>query len=145
MPHSSPQELLDRAGDAESLQAIMKQGIGGVFLAIFVSIIAGIEAVVHVVVEPINALASSLARLTVATFGRPAEIIIAGIVQTAESFGGAFALGPATFVVSIASVLAGLYLVGQFLQEPETGNLVPGLPFDVPFVGQEEEGEDDGL
>lgn len=145
MGHSSAKRLLDRAANAEDLAGILKQGIGGVFLAIFVGIVAGINAIVDVVVEPISALAGALAQLVVATFGRPAQIIIQGVVTTAESLAGPFNVGPATFALALASVLAGFYLVGQFLQEPETGNLIPGLPFDVPFVGQNEEGEDDGV
>lgn len=145
MGHSSAKELLNRAANADDLAGILKQGIGGVFLAIFIGIVAGINAVVDVVVEPISALGGALAQLVIATFGRPAEIIITGVVQTSQSLAGPFNVGPATFALSILSVLAGLYLVGQFLQEPETGNLIPGLPFDVPFVGQEEEGEDDGI
>jgi len=140
---TSPSELMDRAASASGLRGLFKQGLGGILLAISTGIISGVLSVTQVVVRPIDALAGALAELAIAIFGSPARIVIAGATQTAESLSGAFNLGPLTFALGIGSVLAGLWVVGRYRDEEETGNLVPGLPFDVPFVGESEEAGDE--
>lgn len=138
---TSAQELFDRARQAADLQSLLKQGIGGSILAVFFGITSGILSLADVVIQPVDALGTALGDLTTAIFGGPAEIILAGIEATAQSILGPFNLGPLSFALSIAAVLAGLYVIAVFRDERDTGNLVPGLPFDVPFIGETEEGE----
>lgn len=134
-------QLFDRAKNAADLQSLLKQGIGGSILAVFFGITSGILSLADVVIKPVNALGSAVANLTTAIFGGPAEIILAGVEATAQSILGPFNVGPASFALSIAAVLGGLYVVGRYRDEEETGNLLVGLPIDIPVIGEEEEGE----
>lgn len=139
---TSADELFDRARSAGDLQGLLKQGIGGSILAVFFGITSGILSVADVVIKPIDALGTALADLTTAIFGGPAQIVLAGVEATAESILGPFNVGPLSFALAIAAVLAGLWVVAMYRDEEDTGNLIVGLPFDVPFVGEEEEDED---
>ncbi len=107
----------------------------------FFGIASGLLSLADVVIKPMNAFGTALADLTTAIFGGPAEIILAGVEATAQSILGPFNLGPFSFALAIGAVLAGLYLVGRYRGEDETGNFLIGLPFDIPFIGQEEEGD----
>ena len=138
---TTPSDLLDRAKGADDLGGLVKQGVGGTLLAMSTAIISGILSLNDVVTEPLDALAGALAELTVALFGSPAEIVFAGAQATAESLLGPFNVGPLTWALGIGSVLAGLWIIGRFRDEEETGNLIPGLPFDIPFIGEEEEAD----
>jgi len=90
-----------------------------------------------------EALLASLGDLVVAFFGEGAAgIVEAGAEATQTSLQGQYSVGPLTFALAIGSVLLGLYVIAQYRDEEDTGNLIPGLPFDVPFIGEEEEDED---
>lgn len=139
MPTAS--SLLDRASNAKNLQNVLKSGFGGILFALAGGIISGILSVTDVVVKPTEALADALGDLVTAMFGGPAEIILAGVQATAQSLLGPFNVGPFTFALSIGSVLLGLWVLGRYRQETETGNLIPGLPIDIPWAGQNEEAD----
>lgn len=139
---TSAQDLFDRAKNAADLQSLLKQGIGGSILAVFFGLTSGILSLADVVIKPVDALATALGDLTTAIFGGPAQIVLAGVQATAESILGPFNLGPLSFALSIAAVLAGLWVLSRYRDEEDTGNLIPGLPFDAPVVGEVEEDED---
>ncbi len=139
---ATAQDLLNRARNASDLQGLLKQGIGGSILAVFFGITSGILSVADLVIKPVDAFAGALGDLVNAIVGGPAEIVIAGVEATAQSILGPFNLGPLSFALSIGAVLAGLYLVAQYRDEESTGNLIPGLPTDIPFIGETEEGEE---
>lgn len=138
---TTPSALLNRAKAADDLQGLLKQGLGGVLLAVATGVISGILSVTAVVTKPLDAVAGALADLAIALFGSPARILIASADATAQSLLGPFNVGPATFALGVASVLGGLWVVGQYRDEEETGSLLPGLPFDPPLIGESEEGE----
>jgi hypothetical protein len=139
-------ELMNRAAGAGDLASVAFQGIGGVFLAIATGLITGIITVFDVFIVPARSLAGALGDLVTAIFGAPANIILAGAQSTIESLLGQFNVGPLTFALGIGAVLLGLYLVNRYVALESTGNLIPGLPFDVPTPGVEdpEEEEEDG-
>jgi len=138
---TSASDLFNRARSAQDLQSLLKQGIGGSILAVFFGVTSGVLSLADVVIKPMNALGTAIADLTTAIFGGPAEIVLAGVEATAQSILGPFNLGPFSFALGIGSVLAGLYLIGRYRGEDETGNFLVGLPIDIPFIGQEEEGD----
>ncbi len=72
----------------------------------------------------------------------PAEIVLAGVEASAQSILGPFNVGPFSFALAIISVLLGLLVLAYYRDEEPTGNLIPGLPTDVPFIGETEEGEE---
>jgi len=139
---ATAEELFDRAREASDLQGLLKQGIGGSILAVFFGITSGILSLADVVIKPVNALGTAVANLTTAIFGGPAEIVLAGVEATVQSILGPFNVGPASFALSIAAVLLGLMVVAWYRDEPDTGNLLVGLPIDIPFIGGKEEGEE---
>ena len=139
---TSASDLFNRARSAADLQSLLKQGIGGSLLAVFFGLTSGILSLADVVIKPVDALATALGDLTTAIFGGPAQIVLAGVEATAQSILGPFNLGPLSFALAIAAVLAGLFIVGRYRDEEETGNLLVGLPLDVPFIGEGEEGEE---
>jgi hypothetical protein len=139
----SPQSLLNRAADSPDLAGILKQGIGATLLAVSAGVVSGVLSFFELITRPLDALAGAAASLTTAIFGSPAEIIISGADETAASLTGAFSVGPGTFALAIASVLAGLWIVNAYLSEEETGNLIPGLP-DIPTPGLTDSEEDGG-
>ena len=135
------QDLLAQAGRAKDLATILKKGFGGIMLAVSSSIVGIILSGAEVAIQPMYAMAGALADLAVAIFGSPAEIVIASATATAASLTGQFNVGPFTLMLGVGSVLGALWLIGRYRDEEETGNLVPGLPFDLPFIGESEEGE----
>ena len=143
---SSADELLDRA-TGSSLRDVIKNGIGGVLLAISASIISGILSVADVFIKPTQALASALGEVVRAFLIEPLQIIIQGAQTSAESIspGAAFDMGPLTLLVGVLSVLAAYYVLSAYLQEDETSNVIPAAPFDIslPFF-REEEGDERG-
>lgn len=139
---ATAQDLLNRARNADDLQGLLKQGIGGTILAVFFSTASGILSVADLVIKPVEAFGDALSELVDAIVGGPAQIVLAGVEATANSILGPFNLGPLSFALAIASVLAGLYIVAQYRDEESTGNLIVGLPTDIPFIGEEEEDVD---
>jgi hypothetical protein len=139
--------LFARAADAGSLGAVIFRGIGAILFAIGTAIASGVLTVADVFIIPLNALAGAAGDLVTSLFGGAASIINLGAIATALSIGpgGRFNLGPFTFLLGIGAVLLGFFALGQFLAEDETGNFVPGIPFDVPtpFFGGPEEEDDD--
>ena len=141
---SRSRELLNRAAEADDLASLLKQGIGGAMLAVATGLITGILTLADLVILPVQALGEGIAGTVDGFIGGIGLILGAGAEATARSLLGAFNVGPFTFALGLASVLLALWLLRQYLQEPETGNLIPGLP-DIPFFGTEEEGEDNGF
>lgn len=139
---ATAEELLNRAKNADDLEGLLFQGLGGTLLALSVGLISGILSLADLVIKPIDAFGEALGDLVASIFGGPARIVDAGIEATVASLLGPFSIGPATYALSIASVLLGLYVVNQYRDEEDTGNLIPGLPTDIPYIGEEEEDED---
>lgn len=138
--------LFDRARNAGSVEQILLSGVGGFILAFVTGFIETILSIFDVVIRPVSALAGALAGLVDAIFGESLiGVLSAGASATQESIGpgGAFDLGPLGLPVAVGVVLLTLWLIGRFRDEEETGNLVPGLPFDVPFIGESEEAGDE--
>lgn len=100
------------------------------------------------VIIPMKALIDSGGQFILALVGGAAGIISAGAQSTAQSLlvGVWSSLGPFNYALAIASVLAGFWILIQFLQEPETpdwiGGFVSAMP-DLPtgYFGTQEEEE----
>jgi hypothetical protein len=140
-------DLFNRARNAGSLGAVIFNGLGAILLAIGTGIASGILTIADVVIIPLSALANAAGQLVAAIFGGAAGIIQIGAQTTGVSISpeGMFNVGPFTFALGVGAVLLALYVVVAFLSEEDTGNFVPGIPFDIPtpgFTGPEEESED---
>lgn len=139
----STEGLLDRARSSGSLESVLFQGIGGTLFAIGASLISGILTIADLVIKPLRALGSALGGLVGAIFGGPIKILDAGAFASAQSLLGRFNIGPFTWLLAIAVVLGGFWIIARFLQERETSNVIPGAPFDISIPGfRDEEGGD---
>lgn len=116
----------------------------GSFIAGFVR---GTVAVTDLFVNPIGALADALEEGARTFFIDPLEILAQGIDTTVASIvpGAQFDTGPFSAFVAMFITLGLFYMLGAFLTERETSNILPGAPFDIPSFGffREEESTDD--
>jgi hypothetical protein len=139
--------LFARAADAGSLSAVIFRGVGAILFTIGTAVASGILTIADVIIVPVQALTAAGADLIDAIFGGAASIINLGAIATALSIGpgGRFNVGPFTFALGIGAVLLALYAVNLYVSDDRTGNIIPGVPFDLPtpgFDGPEEDREE---
>lgn len=149
MADPSPSDFFDRARDADSLAAIVMQGVGGTMLAIFYMIQDGIISVGQLVTRPLDALSSGAAELLSQIVTSPVPILDASVYATAQSLlpGSMFYLGPATFALGVAAVLGGVAVLAYYISLDETSNFGIGVGVDIdygaiPFLEDPEEEDD---
>jgi len=131
--------FLDRGGN---LGTLLQGALFGTLVSVFTGGINLIQSIVGLVTAPIDSLGTATTTAVNAIIVEPLTIIVETAGVSATSIGEQF--GPFAFLVGLAVLLGGFWLVIQFLEEPETSDTfpVPGLP-DLPFVGVNEEGEED--
>ena len=117
----------------------------GAFFGTLVSVFTGgvnlIQSIFNLIVSPIDATTEATIATIDATIIEPLGIIIAGAQASATSVSEQFGLF--AFLVGLAIVLGGFWLIIQYLEQPESSDsfVVPALP-DIPGIGVEEEDED---
>jgi hypothetical protein len=124
-----------------NLGTLLQGAIFGTLVSVFTGGIDIIQSIVGLVTAPINAAGEATIATIDATLIEPLGIVESGAEASASSIASQF--GPFAFLVGLAILLAGFWLITQFLEEDETSNtfIVPGFP-DLPFIGVEEEDED---
>lgn len=138
---------LEAGGNPVRLMVAMVLGTGA---SIYVGIAKTIEGFFAFFSEPLFGAAGGLSELAEIIYSAPAGVIEEGEAVTrsvvvqylGESIAGLLAL-PITVGIGGLSLLVVIW----YLQEPETGEILPGLPIDVPNffglkIGVEEEDED---
>lgn len=135
----SPSEFLDDAA-GKDLTTLAKQGVGGWLLALSAAVISGTEAVVNLLIFPLEALADVGAQSVSAFILEPLGIIEAG---SAASASGAAEFGLFGLPVGTAVVLFTLFMITLYLARDRTGNLIPTLPYDFPTPFFEDPEEDE--
>ncbi|EMA71954.1 hypothetical protein [Halorubrum distributum] len=132
--------------DGGSAARILTSSIVGILVSPVVATIDVINAIADFATAPFEGAGESIATLFDGLLTGPAELIEAGsrISENAiTAVFGAELAGILALPLTVALALASLYLLATFLDEEETGNLFPGLPFDVPIIGADEEPVDD--
>ena len=137
---SSPESLFERA-EGKSLNQIAKTGFGAWLLAVSGAAIAGIQAVVEVLlIVPLEVMADVIRGSAAAFLLEPFGVVASGASTTSGSldFWGVFALP-----VSVSIVLGSLLIVGFYLSRRATSDSLPGTFTDWlgDLLGTEEEGE----
>ncbi|AUG49520.1 hypothetical protein BVU17_18210 (plasmid) [Haloarcula taiwanensis] len=133
--------FLQNGGDAGK---VLSASIVGLIVSPVVAVIDVINAVANFFAQPFNNAGDAIGSLLTGLFEAPGNLLIAGadVSETVlrsvlgETLAGLFA-----FPVTVGLVMIGLYAVVRYLREDETGDVLPGLPIDVPtdIFGVEEE------
>jgi hypothetical protein len=135
--------FLEEGGSATR---VLTSSIVGIIISPVVAAIDVINAIADFATAPFEGAGESISTLFDGLLTGPATLIEAGsrISENAITavFGETLA-GILALPLTVALALASLYLLATFLDEEETGNLFPGLPFDVPVIGADEEAVDD--
>ncbi|AZQ14535.1 hypothetical protein [Halorubrum sp. PV6] len=125
---------------------VLSASVVGLITSPFIAIVDIINAITQFATAPFEGAGESISTLFDGLLTGPAALIEAGsrISENAimAVFGETIA-GILALPLTVALALASLYLLATFLDEEETGNLFPGLPFDVPVIGADEEATDD--
>ncbi|EMA68898.1 hypothetical protein C461_04687 [Halorubrum aidingense JCM 13560] len=124
-----------------TLGTLLQGAIFGTLVSVFTEGVNVIQSFGNLVVSPIDATAEATIATISATIIEPLGIVETSAAASATSIGDQF--GPFAFIVGIVVLLAGFWIIIQFLEEDETSDtfIVPGFP-DLPFVGVDEENDE---
>lgn len=123
------------------LGTLLTGSIFGIIVSIALAGVEVIQAIVDFLTAPLEVGGRAVGTLFQALLGAPANILIETGEQSAQGISTQFPT--LAFLVGVLLVLASLYAVNQFLEQRSTGDTFPGLPFDFPFIGVTEEGEEE--
>lgn len=143
---ATPQQLIARARSFPSLGAVLAGGFGATILAVFYQGIELLQAIVGVLLFPLEALGVNAAQIVSSFVGGIADIIQQGAITTQQAIapGASWAVGPLTFFFAILAAGAGLVAMAFVLSLSPTSDALPGTFTDVPFIGVNENEEDFG-
>lgn len=105
-------------------------------LAFFFQFAEAIRATFSVVIDPLFALGAGAAEFLDAVIGGGADVVSAG---AAASAAGISVFGILGYIIGLAVVLAGAYLLGQYLTQDETSDVIPFTSTDIPLIGADED------
>jgi hypothetical protein len=136
--------FLNAGGD---LGTLLQGAIFGTLVSVFTGGIDLIQSAFSLVVTPIDLLIDASGSFVQAVFIEPLGIVETGAQTSADALAAQF--GIFGFIVGIAVLLGGFYLIIQYLERRETSDIIPipGVP-DAPDIGPidpgvTEEGEDE--
>lgn len=143
---------MSASGDAESflrrargrrITEIAQTGVGAWLLALFASIIAGMQQVFELLILPFVLFIDVAEASVQAFFIEPFGLVPVGVRESAR---GLFGFGIAGLPVAVVVVLVTFVVIVWFLQMPITSNILPGFILDnrlvdFLFTSPEEEGE----
>lgn len=133
--------FLQNGGDAGK---VLSASIIGLIVSPVVAVIDVVNAVANFFAQPFNNAGDAIGSLLTGLFEAPGNLLTAGadISETAlRSALGETLAGTLAFPITVGIVMFALYMVVRYLREDETGDVLPGLPIDVPtdIFGVEEE------
>ncbi|SHG78127.1 hypothetical protein [Halobaculum gomorrense] len=132
------------ASAARVITSVILGTISAPFLA-FANIV---QAIGSFFAAPFRGGGEAISALLSALFTAPADLVTASatVTQNAlETVLGESLAGFLALPIAVGVVMLSLYFVTLYLREDETGDTIPGLPFDVPtdWLGAEEEATPD--
>lgn len=141
-PNSVIQGTISYLSADGTLGALLQGAIFGTLYSVFTGGINLIQSIAGLVTAPIDSLGEATTATIDAVIIEPLAIIVAGAQASASSIAEQF--GPFAFLVAIGIVLAGFWIVIQYLEEDETSDtfIVPGFP-DIPAIGPLDTGVDE--
>lgn len=134
-----------------SVVRVIEASILGLVVSPFIALGDIIRAIGNFFSTPFLEGGNAIGQLINALFTAPGSLIETGAQiseDTLAIFLGDSLAGVLALPVAIGVVMLSLYFITLYLQEEETGDTLPGVPFDVPDIlgiqfGVEEEGEED--
>ncbi len=116
------------------LGTLLQGAIFGVIVSVATGGINLIQSVFGLVVAPLDATAAAVGEFVSATILEPLGIVSTTAEASATSIASQF--GPFAFIVGVAVLMGGFWLIIQFLEEEETPDFIaiPGFP-DIPAIG----------
>jgi len=129
-----------------TLGQLLSSFIFGIFASLFLAAGKIINAVTTFLTSPFTAAGEAIGTLFSGLLTSPVSIL----ETTAQTSGQAISsqFGWLAFPIGALVILGVLYMINEYRERRETGDTVPGLPFDVPDIGgleigTTEEGEDE--
>lgn len=121
-----------------TLGTLLQGALFGTLISVFTGGINIIQSIVALPVAAVDSLREAATEAVDATIIEPLGIVTSGAETSAQAIASQF--GVFGFIAGLGVFLGGSYLVIQFLEEDETGNVV-ALPInlDLPFIGVDEE------
>ena len=107
--------------------------IFGTMASIFLGIGQIIDAVATFLATPFIEGGQAIGALITGLFEAPATILERTGFASAEAIAAQF--GWLAYPIGVGMVLLALYMIVQYLEQRETGDTFPGLPFDTPDIG----------
>jgi hypothetical protein len=128
-----------------TLGAAAIAGVGSIIVTFFGGIAILIDTGRRLITDPIGAIIDGVTGFFDVLIGGSADLIRAGVETSISSVapGSAWAIGPATFALTVAAWGAGLYVFSQILDFESTSNLIPFTSTDVPVIGSDESEDDE--
>jgi len=118
-----------------SAGTVLSASFIGLVVSPFVAFADVVQAIGTFFSEPFASAGEAVGALLGGLFRAPGDLLAAGadISETAlrVALGETFA-GIVAFPLTVGLVMIALYLVVRYLREDETGNVLPGVPVDVP-------------
>jgi len=142
-----PVELVKNFGSKDSFNGsifnALYWGIGGVVASVFMAFAIFIDVGQQLITKPLGRMATEIANLMGAIIGGASRIIDQAATTAVLSIapGAKWAIGPLTYVISIAVMGAALYVLAQILESPVTSDTIPFTFSDLPVLGVEEDEE----
>ena len=121
-----------------SITTVISASLLGTIVSPFVAIGDIIQGVGNFFSTPFREGGDAVGALFNALLTAPANLLQTGSNITEDTltiFLGDGLAGILALPVATAMVLLSLWMIALYLQEEETGDTIPGLPFDVPDVG----------
>ncbi|WP_026190414.1 hypothetical protein [Halomicrobium katesii] len=128
--------------DDGSAGKVLSASFIGLVVSPFVAFADVVQAIGTFFAKPFSGAGEAISALLAGLFEAPGDLLDAGadITETAlRTALGETLAGIIAFPLTVGLVVLGLYIVTLYLREDETGDTLPGVPVDIPFVGVEEE------
>jgi hypothetical protein len=140
---SSITSFLSKGG---SLGTLLSSFIFGILGSLTIGVGNIINAVVTFITTPFVEFADAVGSFASGLITSPLSILETTAQTSATSIAAQF--GWLAFPVGVLVILGVLFAINSYREQQETGDTIPGLPFDVPDIGPfeigtTEEGEDE--
>ena len=108
--------------------------------AFFVQAANAVEAISNVIIDPLGAFGTGLGSIVNSILGGTANIVSSGSAASASDV-PLFGIG--AFPVALGIAFGSAFIIANYLQQPETSDLIPLSFTDIPGLGVEETPEEE--